>query len=35
MDGIPTMVSQVAHELRLKLWREHFALKDEEMLDPV
>jgi len=29
------IVSQSAQELRIKLWKEHFGLTEEELLDPL
>lgn len=34
MDGEPTYVSKMAQQLRIKLWKEHFAFTEEEMIDP-
>lgn len=35
MDGEPALVSQMAQELRVKLWMEHFGFSEEEALDPI
>lgn len=34
MNGEPLLVSQMAQELRIKLWKEHFAFAEQELLDP-
>lgn len=35
MDGEPALVSQMAQELRIKLWIEHFGMTEEEVFDPI
>lgn len=34
LNGEPALVSQMAQELRIKLWKEHFGFDEEEALDP-
>jgi phospholipase D1/2 len=35
MNDQSVLVSQIAQELRIKLWKEHFALSEEELIDPL
>jgi phospholipase D1/2 len=35
MNGSMVIVSQSAQELRMKLWKEHFGMAEDELLDPL